>query len=112
MRGLLELEPDPERQLKYLDFVDIYAHLSEEERMIYQQEHAQDAAALSGFAERFLRQGEARGEARLLRHLLTKRFGEPSESIQQRIATADAETLAFWFERALEAQALEDIFCD
>ncbi|MBK1617437.1 hypothetical protein CKO42_02985 [Lamprobacter modestohalophilus] len=116
VRGLLELEPDPERQLKYLDFVDIYAHLSEEERMIYQQEHAPEAAAISGFAERFLRQGEAigeaRGEARLLRQLLTKRFGEPSESIHQRLETADAETLALWFNRALEAQALEDIFCD
>ncbi|MCF8176747.1 MAG: hypothetical protein K9K30_16040 [Burkholderiaceae bacterium] len=102
VRGLLE--------------VDIYAHLSEEERMIYQQEHAPEATAISGFAERFLRQGEAigeaRGEARLLRQLLTKRFGEPSESIHQRLETADAETLALWFDRALEAPALEDIFCD
>ncbi|MEA3643228.1 MAG: hypothetical protein VBE63_25305 [Lamprobacter sp.] len=105
-----------ERQLKYLDFVDIYAHLSEEERMIYQQEHAPEAAAISGFAERFLRQGEAigeaRGEARLLRQLLTKRFGEPSEPIEQRIASADADTLALWFDRALEARALDDIFRD
>lgn len=112
VRGLLELEPDPERQLKYLDFVDIYAHLSEEKRMIYQQEHAPEAAAISGFAERFLRQGEARGEDRLLRHLLAKRFGEPSESIQQRIENADTDTLTTWFDRALEARKLEDIFCD
>ncbi|MBK1619688.1 hypothetical protein CKO42_14815 [Lamprobacter modestohalophilus] len=88
--------------------------------MIYQQEHAPEATAISGFAERFLRQGEAigeargeaKGEARLLRQLLTKRFGEPSESIHQRLETADAETLALWFERALEAPTLEDIFCD
>jgi hypothetical protein len=52
------------------------------------------------------------GEARLLRRLLVKRFGEPSDSIQQRIAAADAETLALWFDRALEARALEDIFFD
>ncbi|MBK5940338.1 hypothetical protein [Halochromatium roseum] len=76
--------------------------------MIYQQEHAPEAAAISGFAERFLRQGEAR----LLRQLLTKRFGKPSELIERRLETADAETLAIWFDRALEAQALEDIFCD
>ncbi|MEA1048208.1 hypothetical protein U5801_00020 [Lamprobacter modestohalophilus] len=88
--------------------VDIYAHLSEEERMIYQQEHAPEAAVISGFAERFLRQGEAR----LLRQLLTKRFGKPSELIERRLETADAETLALWFDRALEARALEDIFCD
>lgn len=48
VRGLLELEPDPEQQLKYLDFVDIYAHLSEEERMIYQQ----TAVATARFAQR------------------------------------------------------------
>ena len=116
VRGLLELEPDPERQLKYLDFVDIYAHLSEEERMIYQQQYAPEAAAISGFAERFLNQGEAlgeaRGEARFLRHLLAKRFGELPEAILQRIETADAETLAVWFDRALDAGSLEHIFGD
>jgi hypothetical protein len=29
VRGLADLEPDPERQLKYLDFIDIYAALDE-----------------------------------------------------------------------------------
>jgi len=36
--GLLTLEPDPERQIKYLDFIDIYAQLNEDERMHYQQQ--------------------------------------------------------------------------
>lgn len=40
VRGLLELEPDPERRLKYLDFIDIYAHLDEQERVIYQRRTA------------------------------------------------------------------------
>ena len=35
--GLLELESDPERQLKYLDFADIYAGMDDNERVIYQQ---------------------------------------------------------------------------
>jgi hypothetical protein len=108
VRGLLELEPDPERQLKYLDFVDIYAHLSEDERMIYQEHYAPEAAAINGFAERFIQ----RGEARFLRQLLKKRFGEPPEAIDRRIETADAETLAIWFDRALDADTLEDIFPD
>jgi len=47
VRGLLELEPNPERQLNYLDFVDIYAHLSEDERMIYQQNLPPEAAAIT-----------------------------------------------------------------
>jgi len=76
--------------------------------MIYQQNHAPEAAAISGFAERFLRQGEAR----FLRQLLKKRFGALPEAIDRRIDTADAETLAIWFDRALEADRLEDIVPD
>jgi len=112
VRRLLELEPDLERQLKYLDFVNIYAHLSEDERMIYQEHYAPEAAAISGFAERFIRQGAAYGESRFLRQLLKKRFGKPPEAIDRRIETADAETLAIWFDRALDADTLEDIFPD
>lgn len=37
VRGLLILETDPERQLKYLDFIDIYANLDKGELMDYQQ---------------------------------------------------------------------------
>jgi len=32
VRGLTELEPDPEKKLKYLDFIDIYAALNDNER--------------------------------------------------------------------------------
>ena len=68
--GLLTLEPDPDRQIKYLDFIDIYAQLNEDERMHYQQHYAQDAAVISGFAQRFIaesiEQGVQQGEARLL----------------------------------------------
>ncbi len=44
--GLLELEPDPERRLKYRDFIDIYAHLTETERVVYQQRYAPEAEAM------------------------------------------------------------------
>ena len=89
--GLLTLEPDPERQIKYLDFIDIYAQLNEDERMHYQQHYAQDAAVINGFAQRFIaecieqsieqgieqgrEQGVQQGEARLLLRQLTARFG-------------------------------------
>jgi len=35
LRGLLALEPDPEKRLKYVQFVDIYAALSDAEREHY-----------------------------------------------------------------------------
>ena len=39
VRGLADLEPDPERQLKYLDFIDIHAALDENERIVYCQRY-------------------------------------------------------------------------
>ena len=55
VRGLLE--PVPEQRLKYLDFIDIYAELDENERAIYQQRYPQEAEAMTGFADRFIEQG-------------------------------------------------------
>ena len=49
-RGLLALEPDPERRLKYADFIDIYAALDETELARYRQHYPQEAEAMSGFA--------------------------------------------------------------
>ena len=37
IRGLLQLEPDPNRQSKYVDFIDSYAALSDNERSEYEQ---------------------------------------------------------------------------
>ena len=42
MRGLTTLEPDPERRLKYLDFIDIYAALDENERIVYRQRYPEE----------------------------------------------------------------------
>jgi hypothetical protein len=39
VRGLLELEPHPEKRLKYLDFIDIYADLDDNERDLYRQRY-------------------------------------------------------------------------
>ena len=66
VRGLLTLEPDPERRLTYLDFIDIYAQLDDNERQLDQQQDAQEAVIMSGFAERFIQQGLQQGEARIL----------------------------------------------
>ena len=39
VRGLSTLEPDPERQLKYADFIDIYSALDDNERQRYESEY-------------------------------------------------------------------------
>ena len=39
VRGLLDLEPDPAKQGKYIDFIDIYADLTGNERRRYEQQY-------------------------------------------------------------------------
>ena len=121
MRGLTTLEPDPERRLKYLDFIDIYAALDENERIVYRQRYPEEVAEMTRFAERFIQQGLERGrqegreegigqgEARILLRLLTLKFGPVPESVRSRVESADAETLLRWSEQVLSANRLEDV---
>jgi flagellar biosynthesis/type III secretory pathway protein FliH len=51
---------------------------------------------------------EARAEALL--HVLARRFGELPESVTARVARARKPTLDRWFERALGAATLRDVF--
>ena len=78
VRGLRTLEPDRERQIKYLDFVDIYANLDENERQRYQQHYAEEIETMTAFADRFIDQGVQgvqQGEATILMRQLQEKFG-------------------------------------
>lgn len=113
VRGLITLEPDPERRIKYLDFIDIYAQLDDNEQQLYRQRYAQEADIMSGFAARFIeqgiQQGVQQGEARVLLRQLSARFGVLSSETRQKIETADADTLLQWSERILSAQTLDEV---
>ena len=125
MRGLSTLEPDPERQLKYVDFIDVYSALDDNERERYEREYQQEAKIMSTFFQRVreesAREGELRGEQRgeqrgkqrgealvLLRQMRLK-FGDVPEDIQHRIEQTDADTLLTWSERILTAERAEDV---
>jgi hypothetical protein len=113
VRGLITLEPDPERRLKYLDFIDIYAELDDNERQLYEQRYAPEADIMSGFAERFIeqgvQQGVQQGEARILLRQLSARFGVLPPETRRKVETADADTLLQWSERILSAQTLDEV---
>ncbi|AUB81630.1 transposase [Candidatus Thiodictyon syntrophicum] len=121
VRGPVELEPDLEKKLKYLDFIDIYADLDDNERARYQREYPQEAATMGTFSERFLQQGleqglaqgehigVRKGEARVLLTLLRLKFGTVSEAVGARIDQADADTLLRWSGRVLSAGSIEKI---
>jgi hypothetical protein len=126
VRGLADLEPDPERQLKYLDFIDIYAALDENERVVYRQRYPEEVARMTGFAERFIAQGLEQGleqgiekgvergirqgEAQMLLRQLTLRFGVLPQSAHAQVQSADADTLLRWSERVLTASTLDEVF--
>ena len=126
IRGLSELEPDPERRAKYLDFIDIYTALDDNERAIWRQRYPNEVVEMTRFAERFIeqgvqqgvqqglkqgvQQGVQQGEARVLRHLLTMKFGALPQEVQSRVGNADADTLLRWSEQVLTAETLDVVF--
>lgn len=55
-------------------------------------------------------EGQVEGEAKMLLRQLERRFGPIDEAIQNRIHSADAETLLIWGDRILNAQSIEDVF--
>ena len=125
MRGLVGLERDPEKQLKYIEFVDIYANLDDNERVRYEREYPDEAKTMSSFAERFIQQGiqqgiqrgkeegkeegKQEGEAMMLLRLLQLKFGDVPTAIRQEIERADAQTLLQWSERVLTASRIEQV---
>jgi hypothetical protein len=125
VRGLANLEPDIEKQIKYLDFIDIYSKLDDNERQQYEQEYQEEAETMSSFAERFIQQGMEQGreqgmeqgmqqgmqlgEARVLTHQLTRKFGRVPDELLRKIDNADEATLLEWSDRVLTANTLEEV---
>ena len=110
-------EPDPEKQLKCLDFIDIYAALEDNERARYQRDCPQEAKTMSRFAERFreegmrkgMEQGMQQGEALVLERQLRLKFGTLPETVRRRIEQANEQTLLEWSERILTADRLDEV---
>ena len=61
------------------------------------------------FLARYIEQGKQQGGAAILLRLVERKFGPPSESVRERIASADPETLLAWSERILTADDVEAV---
>ncbi|GGX60403.1 DUF4351 domain-containing protein [Saccharospirillum salsuginis] len=110
IRGLLTLEPDPERQLKYIDFIDIYSTLDDNEMREYTERYPQESTAMATLSERLRQEGHHQGEVDVIIRQLSKRFGKLSDSDVARVRSATPEELAIWAENLLDARSLEDVF--
>ena len=122
VRGLFELEPDRRRREKYLDFIDIYADLDDNERRRYREQYPQEAATMAGIVQRArdegtqrgieqgIERGIERGERALLRRQLRRRFGFLPPEADERIGRASTRDLEAWAENVLDAGTLDEVF--
>lgn len=122
IRGLLSLEPDPDKRAKYIDFIDIYAALTDNERRRYEQEYPEEEKAMAGIMQRAreegieqgieqgMQQGRLEGERAVLQRLLQSRFGPLSTELLDKLEAASANELERWADNVLDAQTLDDLF--
>ena len=81
--GLLQMEPNLDKQRKYVDFIDYYADLSEQEIIEYQTHYLNDKGEIMGFAQHFRQEGKEEGRQEecfsWVARLLRRKFGIQSE---------------------------------
>lgn len=130
LRGLLQLEPDQGKRLKYMDFIDTYSDLDDNERQVFSQQYPQEKQIVMTWSERMrsegrqqgmqqgmqlgkkegLEEGMQQGELTVLTRLLIRRFGPLDATITARLQQASSAELEQWAENILDAQTLEDVF--
>ena len=52
MQGLSTLEPNPEKQLTYIDFIDIYSALDDNDAEHYKAQYPQESSTMGTLSER------------------------------------------------------------
>ena len=106
IRGLLSLEPDIEKRLKYTDFVDIYSGLDDNERQLYAERYPQENRSMAGFRERT----RLEGELAILSRQLERRFGPLGPAVTERLKQASAAELERWADNFVDARTLDEVF--
>ena len=61
VRGLLALEQDGDKRAKYIEFIDIYAGLTDNEYRRYRQQYREDSSIMAGVISRAREEGMQRG---------------------------------------------------
>ena len=116
--SLLALEPDRDKRAKYLESIDIYAELNDNELQQMQLKYLEEKPNMAGFAQHFrqegllegLQEGRVEGERTVLERLLHRRFGTLSPEITEKLGKASSVDLENWAENVLDAKTLEDVF--
>jgi UPI00006A2D99 related cluster len=107
IRGLMTLESNPSKHLKYMNFIDNYCTLDDTEKQRYRELYKAEDAQMMQWTERVRNEGRQE----MLADLLATRFGPVDEPTKALImSTADDETLKRWTRNVLTAQTLEEVF--
>jgi len=130
LQGLNALETNGEKYLKYLDFVQTYSRLTEQEEQLFTQRYPQEkhimSSWLANWSEQMLAQrwqegqekgieqgrqeGRQEGEATVLLRQLTRRFGPLGAPMTEKIRHASPAELEQWADNILDARSLDDVF--
>ncbi len=115
--GLVQLEPSPNKRIKYADFIDFYAGLDESEIERFEKEFLPESRykeELMGLNQKLREEGrkEGRKEERkqMLHRLLTLRFHEIPDWAEELLNKAELGELGRWTDRILDAESVEDVF--
>jgi len=104
--GLLEREADGARRAKYLEFIDIYAGLTDNELRRYRRRHPEEGSIVTGFFQRARDEGRAEGIERGLEQGIERGLEQGIErGLEQGIERGRAEG-----ERAVLARQLRRRF--
>lgn len=126
IQGLLQLEADTDKRYKYLDYIDMYGDLDDNERQEYAERYLKEGGQMAGYfqtmreeatrqgvqrgVQQGMQQGMQRGQQEILARQLRRRFGDLDAATQSRLEQATPAELALWADRILDATSLEDVF--
>ncbi len=129
-RGLRAVEPDRAKLAKYVQFIDIYAALTENEQESYRRRYPEESRTMAGMIQRArdegMRQGMRvgrdegmragrdegmrQGRVEMLEQQLTRRFGPLSPAVSERLHGGSAGELQSWAGSLLDARTVDDVF--
>ena len=97
-----------------LEFIDIYAGLTENDRRRYRRQYPEDSNTMAGIIQRArdegMQQGRVEGERAVLEKQLRRRFGLVPSGVTDRLRRASANDIETWAENVLDAETLDDVF--
>ena len=109
--GIRQLESNPERQEKWIENVDRYTRLNDDELEQMRREYPQEGSAMAGLIDRAREETTQEANAKTLLRQIERKFGsEAKEASRARVEGAEIGELEMWLDRILDAECVEDVF--